>query len=176
MEQLDTKANSEKKVVFTKEIDSKISGFAIAFSFISVGILLLCYPGYFGNSLMTTVFRWVFIFFGIIGLAAEIGKTRSDSAIKGIDDLVIGLVLLGLWLVCFLLGNSILNMVALSLLVFGLYGTSRGVMEVVYSFSLQKRRTGEAKGKAITDILLLVTQLASFALVILQLVKALKVS
>ena len=51
------KSQKGKKIVFSEEIDSKLSGFAVALAFIAVGVLLVFDGSYFGNETVSTIVR-----------------------------------------------------------------------------------------------------------------------
>ena len=83
------KKTREKRVYFTPEIDSSISGFALVLTFAVVGLILQFYPNYFGNEVVTQIVKWIFIAVGILGLAAELAKQKNQ--IIGLDNLIYGI-------------------------------------------------------------------------------------
>ena len=77
-------SEKDKKITFSKEIDDKISGIAVGFAFLTIGIFLLIYPDYFGHKLATSLIRWIFITIGTLGLLVEFNKRKSS--IKGVGN------------------------------------------------------------------------------------------
>jgi hypothetical protein len=65
------------KVVFSREIDDKLSGIALGFVFVAIGLLLLLCPNYFGGEKVRSYFVWSFIIVGSIRLFVEADK-RQD--------------------------------------------------------------------------------------------------
>lgn len=86
----------QKKVTFSEEIDSSISGFALVITFIIVGIFLLFNKDYFGNQIVDTVIQWLFIVIGCLGFGTEISRMNKDRGIKGIDNLITGIIVVGI--------------------------------------------------------------------------------
>ena len=166
-------AKNEKKIVFSEEIDSRITGFALVLAFLSIGIILLLFPNYFGNKLTATIIRWIFIVIGIIGFGTELSKSKSSN-IKGIDNFVLGIVFVGGWIVLFVYLNIWwINIISFFILLFGLYGLYRGLIEIIYSAVQTSKNYIETKKSVTTDIILLITKIASLVLVIFQIIKAL---
>ena len=95
------KPQKEKKIVFSEEIDGKISGFAVALAFIAVGVLLVFDGSYFGNETVSTIVRWVFIIVGTGGLLVYILKIGKGD-IKGIGNFALGVLFIAIWLVLYL--------------------------------------------------------------------------
>ena len=69
----------EKKIVFSEEIDSTISGFALVITFIVIGIFLIFNKEYFGNQIVSAVIQWLFIIIGCLGFATEISKINKGN-------------------------------------------------------------------------------------------------
>ena len=84
------KEKKEKKIVFTKEIDSAINGFALGVSFLGIGIFLLVKPDYFFAPIISYILGAIIGAIGVLGIGVELSKT---SKIKGMDNLAIGAVL-----------------------------------------------------------------------------------
>ena len=169
------KETKPKKIVFSAEIDSQINGLALGFSFISVGLVLLFVPDYFGIKLVGQIIRWLFIIVGGLGLIIEFGKLKPLSDIKGFDDLWLGVLFLAGWTALFFLTHSwVWNILGFLLLVMGLYGTFLGVFRIIYSIRLNKKINAQPKGTIISDVLVFLTKVVSLALVVLQFIKAVK--
>jgi hypothetical protein len=163
----------EKKIVFSEQVDSKITGLAIVFAFISVGIFLLLFPDYFGSKVASGIVRWIFISIGMIGLMVELSKNKKGN-IKGFDNFFIGAVLVGVWTVLFLFINVWwVNIISFFFLLIGLYGLYKGLIEIIYSAYQTAKNHNETKKNITTDIALLFSKFASLVLVIVQIIKAL---
>lgn len=166
-------AKNKKKIIFSEEVDNKISGFALVLTFLSIGIFLLLFPNYFGNKFAATIIRWIFILIGIIGLIVELSKTKNSN-IKGFDDFIIGVVLVGVWTVLFVYINIWwINVISFFVFLMGLYGLYEGLIEIIYSTIQTVKNHKETKKRVTTDIGLLLTKILSLILVIVQIIKAL---
>ena len=73
----------EKKIVFTKEIDGTINGFAIGISFWGIGVFLLLKPDYFFEPIISYIIGATIGAFGVFGAGVELSKTAK---IKGIEN------------------------------------------------------------------------------------------
>lgn len=167
------KERKQKEIVFSEEIDSRISGLTLGFAFIAIGLFLLFVPDYFGNKLAGQIIRWVFIVVGTLGLCVEFGKIKPISDIKGFNDLWAGVLLLSVWAVLFLLlKNSLWNIVGFFCLIVGVYGTFLGLLRIIYSIQQNQKNKVQSKGTILSDILVFFTKVASLALVALQLIRA----
>ena len=142
-------------------------------SFLSVGVFLLLFPSYFGNKLAATIIRWIFIIIGIIGLTLELSKTKS-STIKGFDNFIIGVALVGVW-TALLVYIDIwwINVISFFIFLIGSYVLYRGLIEIIYSIIQTVRTHKETKKSVTNDIGLLLTKVLSLVLVIVQIIKAL---
>lgn len=165
---------NEKEIIFSDEVDGKISGFALVLSFLSVGIFLLLFPEYFGNKVTATIIRWIFISIGLIGLMVELSKNKSSN-IKGVDNFLAGVGLVGLWAVLFTYINIwYVNVISFFILLVGLYGLYLGLIQIIYSAIQTVRNHKENKESVTTDIGVLLTKILSLILVIVQIIKALE--
>jgi len=169
------KQEKKNKITFSEEIDSKITGFAMVLAFLSIGIFLLFFPNYFGNTLISEIVRYVFIAIGIIGCIIEF-KKPVYSNIKGFDDFVIGTFLIAVWLILFLFVNLWwVNIVSFLVLPFVAYGLFKGLLEMIYSAISAVQNKKESKKNISTDIILLLTKFAGLILVLVQIIKAIGV-
>lgn len=165
----------EKKIVFSEEIDSLIEGLTLGVSFIAIGLFLIFVPDYFGNELVGEVVQWIFIIVGILGLIVEFGKLKPVSSIKGFDDLWLGALLLGAWAaLVFATKHLIWHIVSFFGMVLGIYASVRGLFRIIYSIYLNRTNKVQSKGTIVSDVLIFMTKLFSLALVIVQLIKAIK--
>lgn len=162
---------TEKKIVFSKEIDSLINGLTLGFAFIVVGLFLLFVPDYFGNKLVGKIVRWIFIVIGTLGLYLEVRKLKPISNIKGFDDLWSSTIFLGVWAALyFLFHDPLWNILGFFCMMFGTYGAFLGLFRIMYSIHLNRKNKVKAKGTIISDIVIFLTKVFSLVLVILQVV------
>lgn len=163
----------EKKIVFSEEIDSLINGLALGLTFVVVGIVLVLIPDYFGNKTVGNAIRWLFIVVGALGVLTEFGKLKPVSGIKGFDDFWVGVLCLAVWAVFYFLAHHVwANIVGFFFLVIGGYGGVSGVFKIAYSMYLARKNKGIKKGNVASDVLVLLTKVASAVLVVIQIVKA----
>lgn len=169
------KGKKSKKIIFSEEIDSRIDGLSLGFAFIIVGLILLFIPDYFPNNLVGKIIRGIFIALGIFGLFIEFGKLKPISDIKGFDDLSVGIFFLAIWVAFFVHTQHWFGCtVGFICLIIGVYGASRGLIKIIYSIWINQKNKAHKKGEIASDILILLTKLASLALVLFQLIKAIK--
>ena len=162
-----------KKIYFSEEIDNRITGYALAFALIVCGLVLQFVPMYFGNEIVTTVFKWFFVVIGVAGFAVEAGKIKMG--IVGLDNLFIGFLFSGIWFALFWFGKHwIFNTIGFFCLIFGAFGFFQGLQQIIYSASKipRAKKEEQSKEKTRTDILLFLTKLFGVVLVIIQIIKA----
>lgn len=160
----------QKKIYFSEELDSRISGFSVVFAFILSGLVLQFAPNYFGNALVTAIVKWVFIIIGLLGTIVEIGKIKSS--IYGLDDLLYGCLFLGGWTALFVFADHwVAHTLSFVILPFGAYEFARGTQLLLHSISQNFGKPREKKTEK-GDILLILTKLLGVVLVIIQLCTA----
>ena len=136
--------DKEKKVIFSEEIDSSIDGFALGITFVLVAFFEV-YFKIFGNRMVEIVLAIGLLLFGIFGTLIEIGKISTDN-IKGGDDLVTGLFLAAPSVfIIFKFNKVILNIIMFIVLAFGIFGAMKGVIEILYSLKIKRRKTENKK-------------------------------
>ena len=159
----------EKKIEFTEEIDSAINGYAIAMTFIIIGLFLLYNLDYFGNNVVSIVILSIFTFWGVVGTFIELSK---NNVIKGLDDFGIGIVIFIPWLLLYILLNNIWsNIFSFIFLVFGTYFLISGIIKIGYSIMINARESNRKITTIIKDIFKILPSLASFILVIFNIIK-----
>lgn len=165
------------KVMFSENIDSNIKGFATVVTFIGAGIFLIYHKDYVGNNIMSAVIQWSFIVIGILGLFVEISNLKENignKQIKGTTDLFLGIAFLIIW--WFIYANFdilYVNIVNFGFLVLGLYGTSRGSIEVGYSFiSLSKNGKKIITWELIKDVVLVISEILAAIVAIINILQA----
>ncbi len=160
--------DKEKKVIFSEEIDSSIDGFALGITFVLVAFFEV-YFKIFGNRMVEIVLAIGLLLFGIFGTLIEIGKISTDN-IKGGDDLVTGLFLAAPSVfIIFKFNKVILNIIMFIVLAFGIFGAMKGVIEILYSLKI-KRRKAENKKVEVMQIVVAATEVVALAVAIIQLV------
>ena len=158
-----------KKIVFNEEIDSAISGYTLAITFVGIGIFLLNNLDYFGNKTVSIVILSIFSFLGIVGTFIELGKNKE---IKGFDDLGIGLFFFIPWLLIFLLGHKLwLNVIGFILLILGVYGLVGGAIKILVSFVINDKSSNNKFKKIIITFFKLLPAIATFVLVVCNILK-----
>ncbi len=169
----------EKKIVFSEEIDSTISGFALVITFIVIGIFLIFNKEYFGNQIVSAVIQWLFIIIGCLGFATEISKINKGMGIKGIDNSIIGIVLIMIWAgIYYCIKHWIGNVLGFVILIIGLYGGCRGILEFIYSIiKIGKEKKKEQKNElnVMKEIILMLSEMAGMGLIVIQILQATKV-
>ncbi len=163
----------EKKIYFDETIDSRITGYALAFAFIVCGLVLQFSPVYFGNELVTSIVKWLFVVLGSAGFFVEAGKIKSR--IIGLDNLFMGILFSGIWFALFWFGKHwIFNTIGFICLIFGAFGFFQGLQQVIYSASKIPKANKEENSTSNkrTDILLFLTKLFGVILVVVQIIKA----
>ena len=178
-EQYGTKKKKEKKIIFSEVIDNSISGFALVITFIVVGIFLLFNKDYFGNETVAIIIQWLFIIIGCLGFSTEISKMNKNREIKGIDNLITGIVLIVIWaIIYYFIKHWIGNVIGFFILIIGLYGGCRGIIKIGYSIiEISKRHKKEQENElnVIKEIILILSEIAGIALIVVQILQAINV-
>lgn len=172
------KNKKEKKIIFSEEVDSSITGFALVLTFIVIGIFLLYNNQYFGNETVAKIIQWIFIVVGSLGFGTEVSqlKKNKEKRIKGIDDIVTGIVLILIWILLYrVFNNWIANSAGFFILIIGTFGTFRGFIEVIYSAAKIKKENNNKRInlEIMKDILLMISQIAGICLIAVQVLQAL---
>ena len=165
--------NSKKgnKIYFDEDIDRSISGYSLSVTLLITGLFLMYNPNYFGNDIVTSIFRWIFIVIGGLGFFIEFGK--SSKKIVGVADLGYGLIIIAVatgfiwtW------NNPLIRSFMFFLLIVGLFGANLGIFRIVYSLRLSYKTNEKSKGKIASDIILMLTQIGGLCVLFLQFIKA----
>ena len=158
-----------KKIIFSEEIDSAISGYTLAITFIGIGIFLLNNLDYFGNKVVSIVVLSIFSFVGVIGTFIELGKNKE---IKGFDDIGVGLFFFIPWLLIYNLGQKLwLNIIGFIFLIIGVYGLVRGCIKIVVSFVRDDKLNNNKFKRIVIAFFKLLPAVASFILVVCNILK-----
>lgn len=162
----------EKKVTFSEEIDSSISGFALGVAFVAVG-LFVWFAGLLHNRIAESIVTIILLIIGMCGTFLEIEKVNHKS-IKGLDTIGAGVLFFAPSIyVIYKFDNVIANVICLFSVLFGVYGIVRGILEVGYSVKIQLRKTNNKKVEVL-KIITGVTEVIALVVVVLQLIGELK--
>ena len=129
--------------------------------------IFVVYFKIFNNTIVEKVIAVILLAFGIAGTLTEIGRIKKED-IKGGDDLIVGFSVV----VILKFRNVALNIGLFIVLLLGSYGMIRGILEILYSLKLQRRKSNNVKIE-IMKIVVAITEFISLIIVILQLVKEL---
>ena len=142
-------------------------------TFIFLGFFLQFFPLYFGNKYVTSAVKIICALIGVLGFAVELGKNKSK--IIGIDNLLIGLLLISGWLFLFnFFKHWLINTLSFLVLIIGLFGLFMGMQQVAYSIVryFKQNKEGEKISFNKDDLLLFLTKLLGVLLVFAQVCKA----
>jgi hypothetical protein len=167
------KYKKEKTPVFSEIIDSKINGYAIGISFLGISTFLLINNTYFHWTILTYFIGAVFGIIGVAGIGTELDKSKK---IKGIGNIVIGLLCLGIWVALYLLlkNDPVANSFGMPALIIGAYGFVRGLIELFYSVWIETIKSDRSFSKIAKAVFVLITQLCGLALTVLNILKIFK--
>lgn len=161
----------EKKIIFSEEIDSSITGFSVGVSFVVVA-MLIWFLGLFHNRIAEAIITITLSIIGIGGTFLEIEKSNQKS-IKGIGDFGLGIMFSTLFVyLIFKFDIIILNVFCVICLLFSIYSGVSGIMQIGYSIKIQRRKT-ENKKIEVFKIITGATEIIALIVVILQLISEL---
>lgn len=158
----------KKNIVFSEEIDSSINGLALGISFVLVALFVMGFK-IFNNSIVERVIAIILLVIGIAGTISEIEKLKKNE-IKGMGDVFLGAIFTvpsAYWII----KTDIILLRAVLLLpfLFGMYGLMKGILEIIYSVKLVKRKSKNKKIE-IMQIVVTLTEVIALVVAILQLV------
>ena len=172
------KEKKPREIVFNEEIDSAINGYAIGISFTGIGVFLLLKPDYFAIPIISYIVGAIIGVVGVLGTGVELSK---HSKVKGLGNLIVGMLLLGGWLLGYTQVHAVwLNIVIFLLLVIGCYAVCLGLIQSIVSIARNIRASkndgnnskSKVIGSALTQIVLFLTQLCGLLLAIINVLKA----
>ncbi len=163
------KEKKPREIIFSKEIDDRINGFAVVFMFIVGGFVLQYFPNHFGDAVVTSGIKWTCIIIGMLGLATEVGKIKGN--IRGFDDIIWACLAVGIWIILHIFHDYwFVNILSFGVLLFGAYEVALGIQKITHSLLTVKVQPKEER-KGNGDSLVLVTNLLGIVLVLIQLCK-----
>lgn len=123
----------------------------------------------FNNEIVERAIAIILLVIGIAGTISEIEKLKMND-IKGMDDVFFGLIFtvpsfLGIIKTDIIWLHAILVLIFL----FGMYGEIKGILEIIYSLKLVKRKSKNKKIE-IMQIVVTLTEVIALVVAILQLV------
>ena len=166
---------SNKKILFSEETDSAITGYAIGVSFFAIGLFLLLNPRYFFSPIVSYILGALIGAFGVLGTGLELSRV---SKIKGLDNIIFGVVFLMIWFFIYSNFNSLwVNIPSFFLLVFGCYALMLGIIQGAYSIVINHKEKQKENPKIgvfnlISQSVLFLTQLCTLIIAIFNMVKA----
>ena len=174
------RSKKEEKVTFTKEIDSEISGYALTFTLIILGIALQFFPKVFGN--VDKAVSISFIILGFLSLYSELQKAVKKYDVKGFDDIfsavVLFIILFGIkYLVKVNIGKylAIVKFIYIFFIMVVVFGFISGIIKMGYSLYLYyKKDTKRSKKKYFNSAFKFIVKIFGLLLVILQIVEIIK--
>lgn len=170
--------SKKKAPIVSERVDDFIGSLSLAFTFIILGVLLTVYDDFVGDMTITSIIRWVFVVIGGAGLFFSFGD--KDSDIKGTGDVGTAIVVLAIAVPTYQCAPKPVGAVlALLLLIFGVYGMLHGIMFLIYttynsSFRGANGSAGDAPlslGRIVSLSIELISKLAALVLVFAQLYK-----
>lgn len=174
--------NKDKKIVFNEKVDDSINGFAVVFTFIIVGIILQFDNSFLG--IANNVIKIIFIIIGILGFFTEVKKLNLEYNIKGLDNIVIGILLLiGMLFIriyviidnWFFLFKYVFQISIFIIILLSIYAIIRGFIEMMYSILINyKKDSGNRIKNILKSIVVIITQLLGIVLIIAQIYNILK--
>lgn len=166
--------DKKKNIVFSEIIDSKINGYALGFSLLLVSTFLLFNSTYLYWPWFTYSVGAVLGILGIGGIGCELDKNKK---FKGIGNLALGIIFLGIWLALFVKFNDkpVINFLGMFPLIFGAYGSLRGLFELFYSIWLEITNSQRSVSKISKAVFVFMTQICGLVLTILNILKIFKI-
>lgn len=166
---MEEKNKNKKKIVFNEEIDSAISGYALAMTFIGIGIFLLNNMDYFNNKIISYIVLGIVSVIGIIGTTVELDKNK---VIKGFGDIGVGIVFLLPWLIVYIFSNSLFfKIITLISLLIGGFAFISGILKIIVSIFIYVPGDDNKIKKITVNFFKALPAIASFVLVIFNIIK-----
>ena len=156
------------------------AGLATVLTFLGIAVFLYFTPGFFSNVITTKVVSICLAAFGIIGLGLELNQMEGRKKVIGTDGLSLGLVLVLAWVVGyhFSPGWWWMNTMLLVFLFIPGFGLARGIIRFVGSLlpasSVSKQFPPTAPGNISIRLFLVIAQIATFILTMLQIAQIFK--
>lgn len=167
--------------MFSEKIDSTIQGFSLVLAFIIFGIMLQFDVDFFGNA--TKFFQILFVVLGVIGLFTEIRKLNFYNNIKGLDNIIYGIITV---LVFIFLRNNIntvnwlkiiiplYEFILFIMILVGIYGACEGIIQMIFSIYTNYTKKENGRKIVFTNILMVLGQLLGLALMVAQIYEIFK--
>ncbi len=164
------KKNKQEKSQKEKDQD----GIALALTFLIASLFLYLFPTYFKIEFITLSISILFAIIGVFGLGIEINRLSSNPNGIGLDNLGIGVGIFAIWIIFFYYFNIWwVNILIFPVLIFGIYGTILGIMNIIFSLFSDPKES--MKVKLSVKLPVVIAQLAGFALTLMQILQILKI-
>lgn len=166
--------SQNKPPVIDKRTDKTVDSISVAVAFIVLGIFLSVSPTFFFDESITSIIRWVFVILGILGLGFSFGDKQTP--IKGTSDMSLGILFLaGAVALSYAPIGLFAHLFALILALFGIFGTTRGVLFLIISSSreIAKQKKDHGKSKGALLIVEFLTKIIALIIVVIQLAELL---
>lgn len=156
----------DKKVVFSEEIDSSIAGFALGISFVILAGLIY-YFDLFHLRIADRIISVLLLVVGIGGTCIEIGKIEGEK-IRGIGNFLAGsfFTISALFFI-FKYDQIVLNIICFIVLLLSLFVTIKGIIEVIYSLRIQRRKSQNKKIEVL-KLIAVITELLALGIAFFQ--------
>jgi|SRR5690625_1438205 len=167
--EVNTRIKDEKN-----EIEKIQGGIALAFAFLASSLVLYLFPSYFKVEIITYCICIILAIIGVAGLGIELNKLSTNPKGIGLDNLGIGIGLFAVWIIFFYYYDLWwINVLIFPLLLFGIYGTVLGIVNIV--FFLFSNPNESLKVKLSIKLPVVIAQFAGFVLSIMQILQILKI-
>ena len=141
-------------------------------------MFLLLRPDYFAFPVISYIVGAIIGVIGVLGTGVELSR---HSKVKGLGNIVVGMLFLGGWFLGYTQIHAVwLNVSIFLLLVLGCYAVCLGLIQSVVSIvrnirvtkTEKKNSKGKIIGSALTQIVLFLTQLSGLLLAVINVLKA----
>lgn len=162
----------------TSRKNASESGFALAITLLSVAAFLYLSPNYLASEIITRITGLLLAIVGTGGLGFELSRLSGRGRTFGFDNLGLGLGFIGIWAIIYHFSPGwFINAPILLLLLFGLYGTTLGIIELLKSLPFNQPVQSQAPTaiELFTRGFVAIATLAGLVLTLLQIAKILKI-
>ena len=166
---LKNKEENTTKIIFSEEIDSFISGISLGLAFIIIAVFIY-FNGAFHNVLVDRIVILILTVVGLMGTGLEINKINNQNKIYGLDNFFIGTLFLGACIFLIIRFNNLfINIGCVLVLLLSTFGTCQGLLQILYSLKLKRRKSNNKKLEVL-KLIILITEVLAFAVALLQLI------
>jgi hypothetical protein len=164
--QVNLMSNKSVSSIDNETNKSLLDGLPVVISLITLSVFLYVRPEYLGYKTVSMIISIIVVIIGFIGLSIELNKIG-----EGVSDFIIGLIFLIIWGTVYHFYSVVwLNAIMLFFMVFGIYGTSKGLIKMLFGI-LSNPSQGDKKKR----LIILIIQLIGFGATILQYLTSFKI-